>query len=111
MERTIITKAERLRNIELIEKCKAGLYFMHINRNYKTEWGESAGYGYGTLVFNGVEVELNGNTGKTLTQLNEDKWSFDIENDGKHIPAAFMPKNLFEHALFNHWKNTQGGIK
>lgn len=104
-EQTIITKKERLRNIELIEKCKKGLFFMHINRNYKTEYNESAGYGYGTLVFDGREVSLDGSTGKTLTELNQDKWTFDIENDGKNIPKAFLPTNLFENALFDKWKN------
>lgn len=104
-ERTIITKQQRLRNLEVIEKCKKGLFFVYIDRTYKTEFNESAGYGYATLVFDGVEVGLDGSTGKILNELNDEKYQLDIENDGKYIPKAFLPTNLFENALFNKWKN------
>lgn len=104
-EYNIITKQERERNLEVIEKCKNGLFFVHVGRRYKTEYNESAGYGYGTLVYNGLEVSLDGSVGKTLNELNEEKLYLDIEGDGRKIPKAFLPTNLFENALFDKWKN------
>lgn len=95
-ERTIITKQQRLRNLEVIEKCKKGLFFVYIDRTYKTEFDESAGYGYATLVFDGVEVGLDGSTGKTLNELNDEKWQLD------GITQTFE---------FYHRKNRQRGIE
>ena len=106
MEHNIITQAERLHNLEIIEKCKKGLFFVYINRKYKTDQNVYGGSGYATLVFDGQEVDLEGVVGKSLTELNDEKWCLDIDNDGKNIPKAFLPTNLFENALFNKWKNT-----
>ena len=98
-EKYIITNAERARNLEIIEKCKRGLFFIYVNRKHA-----KGGCGYGTLVFNGREVALDGTIGKTLTELNDEKWCLDIDDDGREIPAAFLPTDLIEMSMFNQWK-------
>lgn len=99
----IITKAQKANNLSVINTCAVGLHLISIEHKYK-DGGGGIGYsGYWTLVCNGHTVSYDSDDiEQPLTEL--DNENFILERIDEEIPPAFLPKDLFEQALFNSWR-------